>query len=89
MGEQTQVPVHPVQVKPAHGREKPVAPQVVTLAAYEVYSHVCGPQKALITGGCRGGFAASELIAFLYARSFPKSEWSNRVDEALRGMRGV
>jgi hypothetical protein len=27
-----------------------------------------------------------ELVAFLYARSFPEKEWRMRVDEALRGM---
>jgi hypothetical protein len=26
-----------------------------------------------------------ELIAFLYARSFPQAEWSSRVDEAFKG----
>jgi hypothetical protein len=40
----------------------------------------------LVTGNCRGGFSAGELIAFLYARSFPKSEWRARVDEAFHGM---
>jgi hypothetical protein len=58
---------------------------VVTRAAYEVYCHVCAPQEAMVTGGCRGGFSTGELIAFLYARSFPKSEWRSRVDEAFRG----
>lgn len=58
----------------------------VTLAAYEVYCHCYGPQEAMVTGGCRGGFGTSELIAFLYARSFPKSEWRERVDQAFEGM---
>jgi hypothetical protein len=56
------------------------------MAAYEVYTHVCGSQEAMVTGNCRGGFSAGELIAFLYARSFPKAEWRARVDEALHGM---
>jgi hypothetical protein len=55
------------------------------MAAYEVYSHVYGPQEALVTNGCRGGFSTGELIAFLYARSFPKSEWIARADEAFNG----
>jgi surfactin synthase thioesterase subunit len=58
----------------------------VYMAAYEVYSHVYSPQKELITNGCRGGFSTGELIAFLYARSFPKEQWSARADEAFRGM---
>lgn len=80
------VPVHPVQVvRDRH--EQSVCPQVVTAAAYEVYCSVYGPQPAMVTGSCRGGFGAGELIAFLYARSFPKQEWRMRVDEALRGMK--
>lgn len=43
------------------------------------------PQEAMVTGGCRGGFSTGELIAFLYARSFPKAEWSARVREAFNG----
>jgi len=61
----------------------------VTLRAYEVYSYVYSPQKALIMGNCRGGFSTSELIAFLYARSFPKEEWRKRVDEAFTGMKHI
>ena len=51
------IPTHPVQT---HRRtdQSSVAPQVVTSAAYEVYSAVYGKQEALITGECRGGFSA-------------------------------
>jgi hypothetical protein len=56
------------------------------MAAYEVYCEVWAPQKALITGDCRGGFSVGELIAFLYARSFPKDEWRQRYAEAVEGM---
>jgi len=56
------------------------------MAAYEVYVHCHGEQEAMVTGDCRGGFSAGELVAFLYAKSFPKKEWRDRVDEALRGM---
>jgi hypothetical protein len=77
-----EVKLHPVQVNRGRGR----MPQAVTLSAYEVYSHVFGKQEALITGGCRGGFGVGELIAFLYAKPFPKSEWRDRVNEALAGM---
>ena len=80
------IETHPVQTK-RNLRDTAECPTVVTLAAYEVYSRVYGPQPAMVTGGCRGGFGAGELIAFLYARSFPKAEWSARVDEALRGMK--
>ncbi|AMV34557.1 hypothetical protein VN12_20705 [Pirellula sp. SH-Sr6A] len=59
------------------------------MAAYEVYSHVFQPQQALIEGNCRGGFGIGELIAFLYARSFPKSEWKQRVEEALDGNKNL
>lgn len=80
------VPVHPVQVKRGYGHPRAVAPQVVTLRAYEVYKHCHGEQEALITGECRGGFSDGELIAFLYAHSFPKVEWRARAEEAFRGM---
>lgn len=61
----------------------------VTLSAYEVYSHVYAPQEALITGNCRGGFSVGELIAFLYAKSFPKKEWNDRVREAFEEMQNI
>lgn len=61
-------------------------PTVVAMRAYAVYSHVYGPQPAMVEGGCRGGFGAGELIAFLYAATFPKEEWRDRVDEALCGL---
>lgn len=75
---------HPIQTECCHRGGN--APQLVTLRAYEVYSHLYGDQEALITGGCRGGFGIGELIAFLYARSFPRDQWRERVDEALRGI---
>lgn len=60
----------------------------VHMAAYEVYAHVYGAQEALIdlSKNCRGGFGIGELVAFLYARAFPKTEWAARVDEAFKGM---
>jgi hypothetical protein len=83
------IATHPVQTpwRPAH--EKAFAPQIVTMKAYEVYCHVYAPQDAMVTGGCRGGFSAAELIAFLYASSFPKDQWRNRVDEAFKGMKNL
>lgn len=81
------VDVHPVQVR--RERVDAVVPKVVTMRAYEVYCRLYGPQEALVTGSCRGGFGVNELIAFLYAYPFPKDEWLARVDEALIGMRGA
>jgi hypothetical protein len=75
--------VHPVQNSDAPSEVN----TAVTLRAYEVYCHVFGPQEAMVTGWCRGGFGTGELLAFLYARSFPKEEWKNRVDEAFKGMK--
>lgn len=80
------IATHPVQTRLRSARDQAVAPQTVTMRAYEVYSHVYGPQEAMVTGGCRGGFGAGELIAFLYAHSFPKAEWRLRVEEAFNGM---
>lgn len=72
---------HPV------ARHTPIRiPAAVALRAYEVYCERYAPQEAMITGACRGGFSGGELIAFLYAHSFPKEEWARRVDEAFEGM---
>ncbi len=75
--------LHPVQTVDHKGGKLRTE---VTLRAYEVYCYVYGEQKAIIEGECRGGFSTGELIAFLYARSFPKEEWRGRVDEVFRGM---
>lgn len=83
------IPVHPVQTKRGGGYPDARAPQLVTMRAYEVYAHVHGAQEAMITGPCRGGFGAGELLALLYARSFPKAEWEARLREGLRGMQGI
>ena len=77
--------VHPVQTI-KNSRLRATITTKITMRAYEVYCHVYSPQKALITGDCRGGFHMTELIAFLYAYPFPKSEWSERVKEAFDGM---
>lgn len=84
-----EIAVHPVQAHSTRLRrdEQGQAPIVVTMAAYEVYCHVYAPQADLIQGSCRGGFGVGELIALLYARSFPKDEWRKRVDEALTGLK--
>jgi len=80
-----EIETHPVQT---HCRESAKLPKPVTMLAYEVYCHVHSPQEAMVTGGCRGGFGAGEIIAYLYAHSFPKSEWKDRADEAFKGMSG-
>ena len=76
--------VRPVQL-PLNRRSGKI-PKAVHEAAYEVYCEVWSPQPAMIEGGCRGGFGIGELAAFLYARSFPKEEWSKRFHEAVQGM---
>jgi hypothetical protein len=70
----------PVQTRDHKGGRIDIHPYML---AYEVYSHVYGPQKALVEGTCRGGFSTCELIAFLYARSFPQEEWAQRVNEVF------
>ena len=75
----------PVQ-STANPRKASSIDDAIHMAAYEVYSHVYGQQQALIQGNCRGGFSPGELVAFLYARSFPKAEWKQRVEEALDGI---
>ena len=75
----------PVQIRqPIHSGAK--VNESVYMATYEVYSHVYGPQVEMIQGNCRGGFSAGEIIAFLYARSFPKEQWLLKVEEAWKDM---
>lgn len=76
---------HPVQ---NDGRLQAL-PEPVVLRAYEVYAHLYGAQPALldVAKGCRGGFGVGELLAFLYARTFPKDEWRVRFEEALERLR--
>lgn len=83
------VETHPIQNHRQGDRRGSRVPKVVTLRAYEAYSHIYSSQQALVTGDCRGGFGVGELIAFLYARSFPKEEWQARFDEACRGMENL
>lgn len=84
----TEPVMHPVQAKDrVQLRPGGQVTSAVTLKAYEVYCELYGEQRALVTGGCRGGFSTGELVAFLYARSFPKAEWRQRAAEAFRGMR--
>ena len=65
-------------------------PKEITLRAYEVYCHLYGKQDAMIDDegrGCRGGFdVISEIIPFLYARSFPKEQWEEIVDRVTSGL---
>jgi len=72
---------HPVQTQNA----RTAIPNFVVLRAYEVYEHLFGPQPAMIDveKGCRGGFSTDELMAFMYAHTFPKQEWTRRFESAL------
>lgn len=87
MTTEVEIETHPVQTACCHKGGR--CPKVVTMAAYEVYTAVYGAQEAMVTGGCRGGFSTGELIAFLYAKSFPQKEWRQRVNEAFRGAKNV
>ena len=59
----------------------------VTERAYEVYKHRYGDRQTLERLNERGGFHTSELITLLYARGFPKDEWTKRDDDAMRGLK--
>ena len=89
--EEATVVTHPVQT-PNHGGRGGRTPKTVFLRAYEVYCEIYGPQVEMVDlegRNCRGGFSTGELIAFLYAHSFPKAEWRMRVDEAFHGAQGI
>lgn len=80
--------LHPLQSHHQPSKQSKIT-SLVTLRAYEVYCHLYGPQEALVSGWCRGGFSKGELIAFLYARSFPINEWNKRAEEAFNGMENI
>jgi hypothetical protein len=78
---------HPIQTSEYRPYRQAFMPSEVTLRAYEVYCHLYGPHPAMVDlagRNCRGGFGVGELVAFLYAHSFPKDEWDKRVREALQ-----
>ena len=52
------------KVAPVQGLASGI-PWEMHLRAYDVYCKRYSPQKALIEGNCRGGFAVSELDAFI------------------------
>ena len=82
------IEMHPVQTTNAKRGISKLS-KTVTMRAYEVYSHVYRPQEAMVTNGCRGGFSSGEIIAFLYAYPFPKSEWRTKVDEVFKNMENL
>jgi hypothetical protein len=84
------VRMFPIQ-KHHRPHERSQVPEAIYMRAYEVYCEVFRPQEALIDleRGCRGGFGLGELTAFLYAHSFPKSEWRIRTDEAATRYQGI
>ena len=85
-----EIETHPVQVPARYNRRDPSRiRKEVALKAYEVYKHVYGEQEALITEDCRGGFSTGELICYLYAHTFPKQEWRQRFNEAIKGMKNL
>jgi hypothetical protein len=88
---ETGIRMFPMQVTQGYNREEGRLAEPIYMAAYEVYCHVYAPQQAMVDfeKGCRGGFSSAEIIAFLYARSFPKSEWRWRVDAAHKGIKGL
>lgn len=79
---------HPVQTLGINKGASKI-PKSVALKAYEVYCEVYSPQEAMIKDGCRGGFSVGEIIALLYASSFPKNEWSDRVTECFSDMENL
>ena len=58
--------------------------EAVARKAYEVYTALWPGQTYDLLHE-RGGFGTGEVIAFLYARTFPRAEWRDRVNEAIEG----
>lgn len=65
------LPTMPEQAEPVKEKRAPVQgfaggiPWDMHLRAYDVYCKRWSPQKALIEGGCRGGFSTGELDMFI------------------------
>lgn len=74
---------HPVQWGSRHAQQYQELPADVVGKAYEVY-HKLYPGQTLERLNERGGFGIIEIVAFLYAHTFPPQEWNARVAEALR-----
>ena len=58
----------------------------VTARAYEVYEHLYGGRQTLARLNERGGLSVGEVIALLYARTYPKEEWRDRESLAFKLM---
>ena len=54
--------------------------------AYEVYIHLYGKSQSLERMNERGGLSVGEVMAFLYAHSYPQSEWRERSHEGFKDM---
>lgn len=81
------LPVMPEQAEPVKEKRAPVQgyaggiPWDMHLRAYDVYCKRWSPQKALIEGGCRGGFSTGELDMFIPGW---RDELSERTDLLAR-----
>lgn len=75
-------PLHPIQCRDHKPGRVSAA---VTARAYEVYAHLFGQQQLIADLNSRGGFGSAEMVALLYARSWPREEWSARFTEGLQG----
>lgn len=74
------VPITDAHEHAPHLRKFFRVPSYVALRAAEVYEHIYGDSRRVLTDG----FSAMELAGFLYARSFPREEWRVRFHEAIR-----
>lgn len=74
---------HPIQWTVRSAERHATFPPEVTGKAYEVY-HLLYPGQTLARINERGGLSIMEVVAFLYAHTFPPKEWEARVQEALR-----
>lgn len=53
--------------------------------AYEVYNTL-HPGQTLDDLNRRSGLSVGEIVAFLYARTFPRNEWAPRSNEAFNAL---
>lgn len=75
----------PAQIGDRYSRTPGRLPEPVARMAYEVYHHLW-PGQTFERLHERGGFGVGEVVAMLYAHTFPKAEWRKRFDDGIRGL---
>jgi hypothetical protein len=83
MSDIPEVKLSPIQMPRSSYTYKGKVQEGISRQAYAVYSHIYGDSQSFERLNERGGFGIGELVAYLYAHSYPKVEWRKRADAAF------